>query len=180
MRIPRDRRAALTAADRPRAWLAAALLLASIAHAQPGLPPGVRGPMAGAATRSVSRYLDLERNLQEALAGRDRSAVKGLLAEDFEARTFSDADGLGADEWLRRETAAPARRRVRELAVHEADDIAVASFILEGLKTPGAASRASTLFVVDIWRQSTGKLLARYVDRPSRPPVLPDRPSGKE
>ena len=53
------------------------------ASSQPRLPPGVRGPDLGLATRSVSTYLALERDLLDALKDGNRAAVLRLLSEDF-------------------------------------------------------------------------------------------------
>jgi hypothetical protein len=151
------------------------------AAAQAGLPPGVRGgPAAGAATRSVSRYLDLEHSLQAALAARDAEAVQTLLADDFEVRTALAPDPLTREEWLHSEFAHARRTRVRQFTLREFDDTAVASFLLENVKSDGSAGRGPTLFIVDVWRQSTGRLQVRYMDQPARTPVLPDRPSGRQ
>ena len=103
------------------------------AWAQPGLPPGVRGP-GMAATRSVVTYLDLERGLVESLQKGDRDSVLRLLADGFEVRsaTDADADAVPAAEWLqdqaRRTTQAG---NMRELSVREFDDVAVVSFLLD-------------------------------------------------
>ena len=51
------------------------LMLASFnVLAQDRLPPGVRGPDSAMATRSVSKYLQLERVMQEAI--RDHNAAE--------------------------------------------------------------------------------------------------------
>jgi len=129
------------------------------------------------ATRSVSKYLGLERALQEALAQRDRNAVTQLLAEDFDVRNAASPDAVSADDWLRRELAAPRARIVRDLSVREFDDLAIVSFLLD----PALAGRgAATLFVVDVWRRSSGKLLVRYAERAAAPSARPSRPSGRE
>jgi hypothetical protein len=162
------------------ACLLATALQAPGAIAQPGLPPGVRGPAAGAATRPVARYLGLEQGLQAALAAKDRAAVDKLLADDFEARSASAADPLARDEWLRGEFAHARRTRVRQFSLREVDDLAVASFLLEDVKADGSSAHGRVLFVVDVWRQSTGRLLIRNLDQPAHPPALPDRPSGRQ
>jgi hypothetical protein len=162
------------------AGLLAALLQAA-AFAQPALPPGVRGPAAGAATRPVARYLDLERDLQEAVAAKNEVVVQKLLSDDFEVRTAAAPDALQKEEWLRSEFAHAGRTRVRQFSLREFDDVAVASFLLQSVKSDGsAAARRSPLFVVDVWRQSTGKLLIRYTDQPAHPPLLANRPSGRQ
>ena len=137
--------------------------------------------MAGMATRSVSRYLDLERALQEGLIGRNAVAVRALLADDFELRTAASPDVVTADDWLRRELRATTRDYVvRDLAVRELDDMVVVSFLLEPpLLKPPAGTRA-TLFVIDVWRQSTSKLTSRYIDQPVVAPARRARPTGRE
>ena len=157
-----------------------AALLQATAFAQPALPPGVRGPAASAATRSVARYLDLEHALQDALAARDKGAVQNLLSDDFEVRTADGPDALQKEEWLRAEFTHARRNRVRQFSLREFDDVAVASFLLQSVKPDGSAARGPTLFVVDVWRQSTGKLQVRYTDQPAHPPSLNDRPSGRQ
>ena len=67
--------------------------------------------------------------------------------------------------------------RVRDLSVFETDDLAVASFLLE---TRTAQGKNISYFIVDVWRTSTGKLQARYVDTPAKPPARQLRPDGRE
>lgn len=149
------------------------------AHAQPVAPPGLRGMAGGMATRSVSRYLGLERGLQEAIALRDRAAVMKLLADDFESRSASGPDTEAADEWLRREfAAAQPEGLVRDLSVREADDLAIVSFLLDRGKA--GRSAAATYCVVDVWRQSSQRLLVRSLTRAAGAPPKPSRPSGRE
>ena len=173
------------------AGMAAGLLLGALPHAtalaQAGLPPGVRGPdgavpggvVAGArsggqaATRSVSRYLDQERALIDALARRDTTALGALLAVDFVARSSASADVADSADWLARELRSPRAGLVRDLTVREADDLAVVSFLLDH---PGAKGSD---FVVDVWRQSTGRLLSRSSSRAANAPARPAKPDGR-
>jgi hypothetical protein len=165
VRIDRRRPALLVA------WMLAALLPAAYAQ------PGVRG--GGMATRSVSRYLGLERGLQDALAERNRAGVAALLADDFVLRTPASADVESVDDWLRREFAlAHPGGLVRDLSVREADDVAIVSFLLD--RGPEGRPATSTWFVVDVWRQSAQCLLARSMTRAAGAPRRPGRPTGKE
>jgi hypothetical protein len=136
-----------------------------------------RGAVGGLATRSVSHYLDLERGLLNDLARRDRAAVQGRLAEDFASRSPDSDEVHAAEDWLTKEFAAPPGRLVRDLSVREADDLAIVSFLLD--RTP-VGRGASTWFVVDVWRRSTDRLIARSISRPAAAPPRPSRPSGKE
>jgi len=163
---------------RRRALVAAAAALSVVglpiaAAAQPS-----RGPAGGLATRSVSHYLDLERGLLDDLARRDRAAIQRRLADDFAARSADSDEVRAPDDWLSRELAAPPGRGVRDLSVREADDLAIVTFLLD--RSPAGHGTASTWFVVDVWRRSTDRLVARSISRPVAPPPRPSRPTGKE
>lgn len=177
-----ERSRSMTMARRPRRAFALALLAVMAAPAlwaQPASPPGVRGMTGGMATRSVSRYLGLERQLLEATLQRDRASVMALLADDFELRSAAQADVLSADEWMQRERQAATREGlVRDLSVREIDDIAVVSFLLD--RGTSARPAAATLFVVDVWRASTGKLLSRSMAHARGVTPRPSRPTGRE
>jgi len=138
--------------------------LTSVAQAQPGLPPGVRGPSSGMATRSVSTYLVLERGLADAIADGNREAVVRMLGDGFEVRSEDGGDALARDDWLNgqlRSGQTPAL--VRDLAVREFDDIAVVSFLLDSPRVAGKKKVPSTLFTVDIWRLASNSLLEGLV-----------------
>ena len=75
---------------------------ATSAAAQEAMPRGVGGPAGGMATRSVSKYLDLERALQAGIARRERAAVLQVLGAGFEIRTAASPDAIAVDEWLQR------------------------------------------------------------------------------
>ena len=149
---------------------------------QPGPPTAARGgPVAGMATRSVSKYLNLERALQEGLIDRNRASVRALLADDFELRTAASPDVISADDWLRRDLGSPAHDRIlRDLAVRELDDVAVVSFLLEPAHARPRARVVVTMFVVDVWRQSSSKLMSRYIAQPTVAPARRARPTGRE
>lgn len=140
--------------------------------AQPG-----GGPMRGTATRSVSLYLERERALASAIDRRDRTTAEGLLADDFSVRSPAGPDTLDREAWLRGVLGGPARdSRVRDLAVMEEGDVAVVSFLLDS----GDGRRATTQFVVDVWKASTGRLLARHVSAGTGAAPPTRRPTGRE
>lgn len=140
-----------------------ALLAFALAAA---LPAGAQPVHAGgaAATRSVSHYLALERQLQEAAVARDTGALQARVSSDFTYRSPADADVIERDAWLKREP----RRAVpiRDLTVHEDEDIAVVSFV------------AGRRFVVDLWKGDT--LQARWAATSPEVPPAPSRPTGRE
>jgi hypothetical protein len=136
-----------------------------------GPPPGVRGG-GGLATRSVSEYLRLERDLEDAIESRDAGAIDRLVDASFEWRSGASPDPLPRDEWLRAERATRRHAaRIRDLAVRDEGELAIVSFVRD-------ANDGST-FVVDVWRRDPQRLVARYPGSPAPGPA-PKRPSGRE
>jgi hypothetical protein len=133
------------------------------------------------ATRSVAKYLRLERALQQAIVEHDRSAVTSVLESDFEMRSPASRDMRSQEDWLKDEFRKSSQTgRVRDLLVFEMDDVAVVSFLLETQGNKHGKQKALTYFIVDVWRQSTDKLQVRYVDTPANPPPVQNRPDGRE
>ena len=165
---------------------ATTLLLAAAfagpAWSQPAQPPGVRGPATGLATRSVSTYLGLERGLADSLRQGDHDAVLKQLGEGFAAyEPEANDEGLAADGWLQSELRRPVvEAQVRDLNVRELDDLAVVSFVLDQRYRLGRKTGSATYYVVDVWRQTSHQLLARYVSKPAHIAPAPARPTGKE
>lgn len=165
-------------AERPRtaaAWVAVLALVATTgaaAQADPTRRLGPGGFSGAAATRSVSRYGGLEQALLDAVAQGQRPAVLAVLDEGFEVRHASSAEAVPASEWLAQELARPRRgAHIRRLAVREWDDLAIVSFLIEG--------GGLTLFVVDVWRASTGLLLSRQTAAAAGLAPTPTRPDGR-
>ena len=167
---------------RQRCAIAALLALALLsqgAPAQSRLPPGVDGPGAGMATRSVSQYLALERSLIESLKNANRPAVLQLLGESFDLRSASTSEALSGADWLDAELRSPLQAgAVRDMAVREFGEVAVVSFLLDQRRVVQGKRQASTLYVIDVWRGQ--RLEARHVSRVGNGAPIPARPSGRE
>jgi len=85
------------------------------------------------ATRSVARYLDLERSLADAIRDRRRDAVLQMLAPDFELRSGETLDAIDASAWVAaQQRSGDAATRVRDLAVRELGEVTIVSFFLDG------------------------------------------------
>ncbi|MES2299813.1 MAG: nuclear transport factor 2 family protein [Pseudomonadota bacterium] len=134
------------------------------------------------ATKSVTKYLGVERALLQALNTRDEKAAAAMLADDFEQKTPIREQAAAGDDWLAEELKKPhAGERVRDLTVLEEGDIAIVSFMLESPPPKdGKGKAAPSYFVVDIWKQSSGKLVARYMDMPSNAPPFHAGPNTRE
>lgn len=157
-----------------RGALLAVGLSCGVALAQTGAVNPALGPPGASATRVVANYLERERALQSALAAHDQTAAAAMLDPDFEARTPASPDTSSRGDWLKGEFAkSKGPAQVRDLAVREADDLAIVSFLL-------VTHRNDTYFVVDVWRQSSGKLQARYIAAPRNPPPIARKPNGRE
>ena len=149
--------------------------------AQDRLPPGVRGADLAMATRSVSKYLQLERSLQKAIQDKDATAIKPLLTEDFEFRSGNKPDADNMETWMKSVMAGTAiKNDVRDLNVREFENIAIVSFYLDRNAASRGREIKTTSFVVDVWRQSANQLVVRYISEPGKPVPRPMRPSGRE
>lgn len=113
--------------------LAAVSFAAVAAIAQPVHTGG------GMATRSVSHYLALEREVQQAVAARDTAAVQARVSADFTYRSAASPDVSDRDTWLAHEPRGTLP--VRDLTVSEQDGVAVVSFL------------AGRHFIVDTWME---------------------------
>lgn len=101
------------------------------------------------------------------------------LADGFEVRLTSALDAVSATDWLQDEVRSQAQAAsVRDLSVREIDDIVVVNFLLDRRRPVHKKTVVSTHYVIDIWRQSTHQLIARYVSQPTHPVPIPSRPTG--
>jgi hypothetical protein len=119
-------------------------------------------------TRLVKIFLDQESRLLDALERRDRAALEGLLADDFEMRVgASPGAPIPRNEWLNAALATDApdvsAYLVEQMAVHEIDKLAIASFQLQAAE-PGRKGAPPPVFVVDTWERAgdTWRLRVRY------------------
>ena len=140
-----------------KAFVAAAALATVGAFAQPVHTGGM-------ATRSVSHYLALERDVQQAVATRDSAALQARVSGDFTYRASAGADVMDRDAWVAHEPRSTPP--VRDLTVSEQDGVAVVSFL------------AGRRFIVDTWKGE--QLVARSASLAADAPKQPRRPSGRE
>lgn len=129
--------------------------------AQSNLPPDVRGPASeGTLTRAASKYQGLEVRLLQAQQDKDEAAASALLAENFEARV-AGSDATTRVKWNQRWMAGHLERYAqRGFDAREFADVVIVSFELSPSNSGGPV--LPTLFIVDVWQQSTGQLAVRY------------------
>lgn len=161
----------------------AVLLCATAVVAQDKAPTGGRpsGERIETATRGVVRYQAMERKLLQAEQGKDVNALQELVSDDFEERSAEHNRPTPRDQWESLVKSGDlAWFQLRNMAVHEFGDIAVVSFLLDRRGQRAGKSLAPTVFIVDVWRQSEGKLAVRYVSSPGHPASPQLMPTGKE
>ena len=158
------------------AWLVVILVLLSIPPAQSQAQN--TGPQTVMATRTVTKYLALERGLLEAIAQQNSDAANRILGADFESRTPDNQEPVTREDWIKSAfNHAQSRGQIRDLSATETDGMTLVSFVLE-MKT--GKNKAVSYFIIDAWQQSTDQLLVRYQVRPAHQPKNTERPDGRE
>ena len=135
--------------------------------AQDRAPTGRGAPGQATLTRSASKYQTLELTLIQALQSRSDSQLNTILASDFEVWSAETSGPTSRQDWQKAAFASRGQpTRVRSLTVREFGDTAIVSFLLQGNSSRGVAP---TLYIVDVWTQSTNTLNVRYVSVPAKP-----------
>jgi len=149
----------------PTARLLSLLLIFSLAvmRAATAAPEAGMGRIP-VLTRTVQIFMQLETDLDKALAKRDAAAVMKLLAEDFEMRVGSmPANPIPRAAWVKQSFAEPKSSSfIEQMAVHDFGKLAVVSYSRKEKSAKAAA--AHDIFIVDIWTQGPDnwKLAIRY------------------
>ena len=146
----------------------------SIAQSQAPAAHGAGGTL----TRSASKYKDLETALLQAQQDKRQDDVNRMVDDDFEVWSAEKNEPTPRDVWVQGwMTGNSSWFQIRNVAVREFGDIAVVSFLLDRRGEMGDKPVTPTVFVVDVWRQGTSKLVVRYVSSPGKPApqVIPTR-----
>lgn len=138
------------------------------------------------ATRQVTLFSGLEKQLLEAVQRKDNAALKGLLTDDFAVR-MPDADPMAADEWIDSVMSKDFNLKsflVRQVDAVDLGDAAIVKFDRVQQSTLKGQNDGGEFYVVDIWRKAgdSWKLSDRYVALVSTTPFMPKgdiKPTGK-
>jgi len=161
---------------RPLACLC--FILSAVSFQPMDIAAQVAGAQTGMATRSVTKYLALERSLLEATAQQNREGANQLLDAEFESRISDGNDPVAHDDWLNHAFShSHSAGQIRDLTVFETDGVALVSFTLD-LNT--GKNKTTAYFIVDAWQQATDRLLVRYQSKPVSLKPRSKRPDGKE
>ena len=131
-------------------------------------------PQIPAVTRLVQLFTNLEISLIDAQLTDEPVELGALLTDNFEMRVDTwPGTPIARAEWIKQILVHPLAGQPEQMAVHDEGAIAIVSFLLvaqqqiKQLVTPG-------IFIVDIWKQSSGgwKLSTRYAAS-AYPSLLP-------
>lgn len=162
------------------------LSLMAGADAQEPVKPRLT-PTIITATRQVTLFTGLEKQMLLAVQKKDKAALGSLLTEDCEI-DMPDADPLAGEDWLDSVMASDFTLKsfvVRQVSVVDLGDVAVVKFDRLQQAAYKANNESGEFFVIDLWKKSGGdswKLANRYVSKvgsASENFKIQPRPSGK-
>jgi ketosteroid isomerase-like protein len=138
------------------------------------------------ATRQVTVFSGLEKQLLQAVQKKDAAAIKTLVTDDFSVR-MPDADPMAVDDWIDSVMSKDFTLKsfvVRQVDAVDLGDAAVVKFDRVQESTFKGQNDGGEFYVVDIWRKSgdTWKLSDRYVSLVSATAFMPKgdvTPTGK-
>lgn len=160
-----------------------AVVIASAAAQEP-VKPGLT-PTIITATRQVTLFTGLEKQVLQAVQQRDKAGLQAIVSDDFEV-VMPNTDPLAGDDWVDSVLAknfALKAFSIRQVSVADLGDAAVVKFLREQHATYRGKDESGEFFVVDLWKKSRDgwKLANRYVARVGAAPASrPPRPTGKE
>jgi hypothetical protein len=169
------------------ARLFAVLIATSVfSAAQEPLKPALT-PRIITATKQVSIFTGMEKQLLQAIQKKDKAAAQALLSDDLYIE-MPDADPLPGDDWVDSVMAKDYTLKsfvVRQVSAIDLGDAVVVNFDRLQEATSKGKPDSGEFFVVDVWKKSgdTWKLASRYVSKVSSQPSIPKapvKPTGKQ
>jgi len=160
------------------------ILSVGAAAQEPVKPP--LSPRIITATRQVSIFTDLEKQLLKAVQAKDEAALKNLVGDDCMIE-MPDADPMSGDDWIASVLGKDYVLKsfsVRQVSALDQGDFVVIKFDRVQQATYKGAPEGGEFFVVDVWKKNgeSWKLANRYVSKVSSVPWMPKgdvKPTGK-
>ncbi len=161
---------------------AAALCVSAQEPVKPPLNPRVI-----TATKQVTIFSGLERQMLQAVQKKDKAALAAMLQDDCTIE-LPDADPLAGDEWMDSVMAQDYSLKsfvVRQMSVADLGNAVVVKFDRIQDAAAKSGSDSGEFFVVDLWKKNgdAWKLANRYVAKVSSVPWMPGSsptPTGKQ
>jgi hypothetical protein len=160
-------------------------IAASLAAAQEPTKPNLT-PTIITATRQVSLFTGLEKQMLQAVQKKDKPSLEALISDDFEIG-MPNADPLAGVDWedsvLSKDFTLKSYG-IRQMSVADLGDAAVVKYMRAQQASYKARDASGDFFVVDLWKKSgdSWKLANRYVARIGAAPALKTAPktTGKQ
>jgi hypothetical protein len=139
------------------------------------------------ATRQVTLFAGLEKQMLLAVQKKERAGLEAMLTDEFEI-AMPSADPLAGEDWVDSVMAKDFSLKsflIRQMSVADLEDAAVVKFDRIQQATFQGKSESGEFFVVDLWKKSgdSWKLANRYVAKVgaiSATPKIEPKPTGKE
>lgn len=172
---------------RPGPLVCAAIFSISLlSMAQEPVKPRL-SPRIITATKQVTVFTALEKQMLEAVQKKDKAALQAVLTDDF-AIHMPDADPLPAEDWLDSVMSKDFNLKrfiVRRMNVADLETAAVVSYDRLQESTFRGQNDGGEFYVVDLWRKDgdNWKLADRHVVKVSSTAVIPKgpvKPTGKQ
>lgn len=166
-------------------WTALFLFLIAPAWTQePVKPP--QTPKIITATRQVTLFTGLEKQMLQAVQKKDKPALKAMLAEECSI-ALPKADSLDCEDWMDSVMSSEFTLKtfaVRSVSVTDLGGAALVNYERHQQAVYKGKDHNGEFFVLDLWKKSgnSWSLVNRYVSRiePAAAPVASPTPSGKE
>jgi ketosteroid isomerase-like protein len=184
-RIPSDYAQRRSITSRISFTLAALFSVVLLASAQePVIPP--LHPRIVTATRQVTLFSGLEKQLLQAVQKKDKAAIQTMLTDEFTIH-LPDADPMPAEDWLQSVLSKEYVLKsfvVRQVYVADLGDAAVVTYDRVQESAYKGQSDGGEFYVTDLWKKDgdNWKLADRYVSKVGSAPVMPRgdvKPTGK-
>ncbi len=165
-----------------RPFLFCSILLSVVftATAQEPIKPSLQ-PKIITATRQVTLFSGLEKQLLTGIQKKDQATLKNLLTDDFEI-WMPNGDAVAGEDWLPVVLGKFDLKsfRVSQVSVRDFGETAIVKFMRSQKADFQGKDESGEFFVVDVWRKSgdAWQLSDRYVSKVSSVVPVP-RPSGK-
>ena len=169
-----------------RRWFVVLIAIAVFAAGQEPIQPRLT-PKIITATRQVTLFTGLEKQVLQNVQKKDKAALQAMLSDSFQVE-MPDADPLAGDDWVDSIMGKDFTLKsfiVRQLSVLDLGDSAVVKYDRTQQATFKGRHESGESFVVDVWKKSgdSWRLANRYVAKIATVPLTPriqPRPSGKE
>jgi ketosteroid isomerase-like protein len=162
----------------------AIFLFISVASAQEPVKPPLH-PRIVTATRQVTLFSGLEKQMLEAVQKKDKAALQAMITEDCTVH-LPDADPMPSDDWLESVMSKDYNLKsfvVRQVDVADLGNAAVVSYDRVQESRFKGQTDGGEFFVVDLWKKvgDSWKLSDRYVSKVGSTPYMPKdvKPTGK-